>query len=121
VQAANTAFSGVDRDLEQAAAVDSATAPQVIPLITMPLALPALFGGVLMTWARALGGFGATILFAGTFPGRTQTMPLAIYLGFEFDVQLALTVSLVLLAFSLVIMLLVRSARRRRVDLAEYA
>jgi molybdate transport system permease protein len=119
VQAAKSAFSGVDRDLEQAAAVDGATAPQVFRLITVPLILPALFGGILMTWARALGEFGATIIFAGNFPGRTQTMPLAIYLGFELDLQSALTLSLVLLAFSLVVLLIVRSALRQRVDLAE--
>jgi molybdate transport system permease protein len=78
--------------------------------------VPALFGGVLMTWARALGEFGATIIFAGNFPGRTQTMPLAIYLGFELDLQSALTLSLVLLTLSLVVLLVVRGVLRLRVD-----
>jgi molybdate transport system permease protein len=53
-----------------------------------------------MSWARALGEFGATIIFAGNFPGRTQTMPLAIYIGFEIDLDIALTLSVILILFS---------------------
>jgi molybdate transport system permease protein len=53
-----------------------------------------------MSWARALGEFGATIIFAGNFPGRTQTMPLAIYIGFELDLNIALTLSVILILFS---------------------
>jgi len=60
-----------------------------------------------MTWARALGEFGATIIFAGNFPGRTQTMPLAIYIGFELDLNIALTLSAVLLAIAFAVLLLV--------------
>jgi molybdate transport system permease protein len=116
VQAAKTAFAGVDRELEQAAAVDGASPFHVFRLITVPLTVPALFGGILMTWARALGEFGATIIFAGNFPGRTQTMPLAIYLDFELDLQSAITLSLVLLALSLMVLLVVRTALRQRVD-----
>jgi molybdate transport system permease protein len=66
-----------------------------------------------MTWARALGEFGATILFAGNFPGRTQTMPLAIYIGFQFDLDLALAMSVVLLATSALALLLVRAVLQR--------
>jgi molybdate transport system permease protein len=116
VQAAKAAFSGVDRDLEQAAAVDGATPLRVFQLITVPLTLPALFGGILMTWARALGEFGATIIFAGNFPGRTQTMPLAIYIGFEIDLQSALTLSFVLLVLSLTVLLVVRGVLRQRIE-----
>ncbi|HEV2235989.1 MAG TPA: ABC transporter permease [Ktedonobacterales bacterium] len=116
VLAAKSAFRGVDRDLEQAASVDGAGPLRVFQHITFPIALPALFGGLLMTWARALGEFGATIIFAGNFPGRTQTMPLAIYLGFELDLQSALTLSLVLLTLSLVVLLVVRGVLRLHVD-----
>jgi molybdate transport system permease protein len=116
VQAAKTGFRSVDRELEQAAAVDGAGPLRVFQLITLPLTLPTLFGGVLMTWARALGEFGATIIFAGNFPGRTQTMPLAIYLGFEIDLQSALTLSLVLVTLSLGVLLVVRGALRQHVD-----
>ena len=61
-----------------------------------------------MTWARALGDFGATILFAGNYPGRTQTMPLAIYIGFELDLDVALALSVVLMATAFAILLLVK-------------
>ena len=73
-----------------------------------PLAGPALIGGVVMTWARALGEFGATIIFAGNLPGLTQTMPLAIYLGFERDLQVALTLAAIMLAISFAVLLLTR-------------
>ena len=60
-----------------------------------------------MTWARALGEFGATIIFAGNFPGRTQTMPLAIYLGLELDLGTALTLSAILLSVSFLVLFVV--------------
>ena len=66
-----------------------------------------LSGGVL-TWARALGEFGATIIFAGNFPGRTQTMPLAIYIGFELDLNVALTLSVILMCLSFLTLALVK-------------
>jgi molybdate transport system permease protein len=68
-----------------------------------------------MTWARALGEFGATIIFAGNFPGRTQTMPLAIYLGFELDLDVALALSAILLGFSFVVLMLVKGLLQREV------
>jgi molybdate transport system permease protein len=67
-----------------------------------------------MTWARALGEFGATIIFAGNFPGRTQTMPLAIYLGFELDIDVALALSAILLAVSFGILFLIKRVLRQR-------
>jgi molybdate transport system permease protein len=66
-----------------------------------------------MTWARALGEFGATIIFAGNFPGRTQTMPLAIYLGFELDLSVALTLSVILLAASFGVLFVVKGLLRQ--------
>jgi molybdate transport system permease protein len=83
--------------------------------ITLPLTWPALFGGAIMTWARALGEFGATIIFAGNFPGRTQTMPLAIYLGFELELGTALTLSIILLVASFGVLALVKGLMRQRV------
>jgi molybdate transport system permease protein len=102
-------FAGVDRDLEQAAAVDGASPWQVFTRITVPLCWPVLLGGLVMSWARALGEFGATIIFAGNFPGRTQTMPLAIYIGFEIDLSLAITLSIILLAISYLVLFIVKS------------
>jgi molybdate transport system permease protein len=71
-----------------------------------------------MTWARALGEFGATIIFAGNFPGRTQTMPLAIYIGFEIDLNVALTLSAILLLIAFAVLLLVKAVLRQRVEVA---
>jgi molybdate transport system permease protein len=67
-----------------------------------------------MTWARALGEFGATIIFAGNFPGRTQTMPLAIYQGFEQELSVALTLSVILLAVSFGVLFIVRRVLRQQ-------
>lgn len=117
VKAAAAGLAGVDRELEQAAALDGASPAQVLRLITMPLAWPALLSGAVMTWARALGEFGATIIFAGNLPGRTQTMPLAIYLGFERDLNLALTLAAILLAVSFGVLALVKGVLKQRVDL----
>lgn len=65
---------------------------------------PGLAAGAVLCWARALGEFGATITFAGNYPGRTQTMPLAVYLALETDVQAAVVLSLVLLTVSVAIL-----------------
>jgi molybdate transport system permease protein len=108
IKAAIAGFAGVDRDLEKAAAIDGANAWQIFRHITAPLARSALFGGAVMTWARALGEFGATIIFAGNFPGRTQTMPLAIYIGLELELSVALTLSAILLATSFLVLFVVK-------------
>jgi molybdate transport system permease protein len=115
VKAAVAGFAGVDRDLEQAAALDGAAPLQIFRYVTLPLAWTALFGGAVMTWARALGEFGATIIFAGNFPGRTQTMPLAIYLGFELELNVALTLSVILLGTSFAVLFVVKGVLRQHI------
>ncbi len=105
------AIGGLSRSavaLEEAAALDGADGRQIFRFVTVPLARASLLGGLVMTWARALGDFGATILFAGNYPGRTQTMPLAIYIGFELDLDVALALSVVLMATAFAILLLVK-------------
>src|SRR5690606_28682557 len=82
IKAAAAGFASIDRDIEEAARLDG-TRVQVAWWVTLPLSFPALLAGTVMTWARALGEFGATIMFAGNFRGRTQTMPLAIYQSME--------------------------------------
>jgi molybdate transport system permease protein len=114
VKTAITAFERVDREVEQAAAVDGANAFNVFRLITLPLCWSILFTGAVMTWARSLGEFGATILFAGNFPGVTQTMPLAIYVGFETDFQGALTLSVILLLIAFLVLVVVKGILRQR-------
>lgn len=115
VKSAMAGFAGIDPEMEQAAALDGANAWQVFSLITLPLAGTALLGGAVMTWARALGEFGATIIFAGNFPGRTQTMPLAIYIGFELKLEVALTLAVILLFVSFAVLSIVKGLLHQRV------
>jgi molybdate transport system permease protein len=116
VKAATAAFAAGDREIEQAAAIDGAGPLAVFRHITLPLTASPLMGGAVMMWARALGEFGTTIIFAGNFPGRTQTMPLAIYLGFELDLRVSLTLSLILLFTSAAVLLVVKGVLGRRVS-----
>ena len=113
IRAASVGFAGVSTEQEQAAAIDGANGWQVFRFVTVPLAWSALLGGSLMSWARALGEFGATIIFAGNFPGRTQTMPLAIYIGFELDLDVALTLSVILVGCSFVVLTIVKGILSR--------
>jgi molybdate transport system permease protein len=109
VIAARAGFARVDRDVEAAAADLGAPPGQVFRTVTLPLIAPSLIAGAVLAWARALGEFGATIMFAGNFPGVTQTMPLAIYARFGAgDMPTALLLSVVLLVASLTVLLGVR-------------
>jgi molybdate transport system permease protein len=108
VRAARAGFVAVPREFEEAARMEGASEWQVFQYVTLPVAAPALFGGAILCWARALGEFGATIMFAGQLQGRTQTMPLAIYAALETDTDAALGLAVVLLAMSFVLLLLFR-------------
>jgi len=113
VKAASTGFASVDTELEQAASIDGAGSWQAFRHITVPLAWAAMLSGAVMTWARALGEFGATILFAGNYLGRTQTMPLAIYIGFELDLNVALTLAAIMVVISFLVLFLVKGILHR--------
>jgi molybdate transport system permease protein len=108
VRAARSGFLAVPREFEEAARVEGATEWQVFRYVTAPVAAPALFGGAVLAWARALGEFGATVMFAGQFQGRTQTMPLAIYAALESDTDAALGLSILLLGISFALLVLFR-------------
>jgi molybdate transport system permease protein len=108
VKAARAAFQDVARELEESAATDGAGGWARFRHVLLPLALPGITGGAIMAWARALSEFGATILFAGNFEGRTQTMPLAIYTALESDLNAAIVLSGVLLVASLAILVAFR-------------
>lgn len=108
VRAAAGGFASIESELEQAASLDGASQWQIFRFITLPLVRMTLLSGLVMSWARALGDFGATIIFAGNFPGRTQTMPLAIYLGFELDLNVALALSVILIACAFVVLMVVK-------------
>lgn len=116
VKAAVIGFSSLNPELQQAAASDGANRVQIFRYITLPLTWKALLSGCVMTWARAMGEFGATIIFAGNFPGRTQTMPLAIYIGFEIDLNVALTLAIILVGFSFLVLLIVKGILHHRLD-----
>jgi len=105
VRSARTGFAGVDRDLEDAARVDGGSEASVFRFITVPLAAPALAAGMVMAWARALGEFGATIMFAGNITGRTQTLPLVVYSQFQssLDASIAAAAILVVAAFGVLL------------------
>jgi molybdate transport system permease protein len=98
------ALRGTDERYEEAAATLGASRWAVLTRVTLPLVRPSLVAGALLCWARALGEFGATITFAGNLPGRTQTMPLAVFLALERDRGAAVVLSLVLVAVSLVVL-----------------
>jgi molybdate transport system permease protein len=113
---AATGFAGVDRTIEEAALVDGADRTAVFLKVTVPLAFPALVAGVVTAWARALGEFGATIIFAGNFRGITQTIPLAIYSEFQSNIDAAVALSVLVLGFAFAVILSVRYLTRRAVE-----
>nr|AKR54051.1 ABC transporter [Nocardiopsis sp. CMB-M0232] len=102
------ALHSADRRFEEAAATLGATRAVVFLHVTLPSVLPGVVAGAVLCWARALGEFGATITFAGNFPGRTQTMPIAVYLAMQTSPESAIVLSLVLLLVSLVILVSLR-------------
>jgi molybdate transport system permease protein len=109
VKAARSGFETVDLALEEAAAAFGASPWQTFRYVTVQLALPALLAGVVMSWARALGEFGATIMFAGNLAGITQTMPLAIYAAMERDLSAALVLASILAGVSFAVLLAVKA------------
>jgi ABC-type glycerol-3-phosphate transport system permease component len=109
-------FESIPLELEEAAMVDGAGRARVFARITVPLAAPALVAGAVTAWARALGEFGGTIIFAGSFRGITQTMPLAIYGTLESDFDAAVALSVLVLGFSFVVILTARFLTRKAAE-----
>jgi molybdate transport system permease protein len=108
VIATEAGLRAMDRRFEDAAATLGAGPWTTLRRVTLPLIAPSLGAGIALCWARALGEFGATITFAGNLPGVTQTMPLAVYLALETDLEAAIALSLVLLAISLAVLVALR-------------
>jgi molybdate transport system permease protein len=102
------ALRATDRRYEDAAATLGANPLRVFSRVTLPLVAPGIAAGAVLAWARALGEFGATITFAGNFPGTTRTMPLEVYLALETDAGAALLLSVLLLAASIFVLVLLR-------------
>ena len=108
VRSARVGFAAIDLQQQEAARLEGANEWQVFRFVMFPLAGRAILTGIILAWTRALGEFGATILFAGNLEGKTQTMPLAIYIGFEENIKIALVLSVMLLAVSLMFLALLR-------------
>ncbi len=102
------ALRSADQGFEEAAATLGATRMTVFRRVTIPMIAPSLGAGAVLCWARALGEFGATITFAGSLPGRTETMPIAVYYALETDPDAAIALSLVLLLVSVVVLVSLR-------------
>jgi molybdate transport system permease protein len=108
VRAARIGFAEIDRQIIEAAYVEGSNEWQLFRFLMFPLAGRAILSGAILAWTRAIGEFGATILFAGNLEGVTQTMPLAIYLGLERSLSIALALSTVLILVSFVLLLVTR-------------
>ena len=113
VQSAATAFRGVDADLLIVARTLGHSPRSVFFRVVLPLAWPGLLGGAALACARAIGEFGATLLFAGNLPGETQTVPIAIYSALESDLRTALALSLVLAGIAVLLLFALRGLRGR--------
>lgn len=113
IQSSASAFRRVSPDLLLVAQTLGSSPVQVFRKVALPIALPGLISGAALSWARALGEFGATLLFAGNLASETQTMPLAIYSALESDVRAAVAIALVLAAVALVLLLGLRLIPKR--------
>ena len=111
IRAARAGFRSVEPDVEEAARVDGASENAILGRITLPLSGPAIAAGLVLAWARALGEFGATILFAGNIEGRTQTLPLLVYSEFQEGVDAAVTAATILVLAALGVLIAVRLMR----------
>jgi molybdate transport system permease protein len=110
---AKSLFEQLDPAYEQTARTLGSSSVRTLGLVVLPMTAGGLVSGAVMTFGRALGEFGATILFAGNLPGVTQTMPLAVYVGMESNVNVGLTISILLVIISFTIMLAVRFIQMR--------
>lgn len=108
VNSAKAGLEQLDRRYELAAYTLRGRPLYTFRRIVLPLIRPALFSGIGLAWARALGEFGATITFAGNFPGVTQTLPIAVYIATESDLDKAIAIAVVLLAVSFALLLVLR-------------
>ena len=113
IRQARTSFEDVDLAYENAARTLGASRVYTFFHVILPIAMNGLISGAIMAFARSLGEFGATIMFAGNFQGRTQTMPLAIYTAMQGDLDVSLCLAIILVAISFVVIVLVKILTRR--------
>jgi len=115
IRGARSGFVGVDSDMEDAARCDGADEWAVVRRITVPLAGAALASGLVLSWARAMGEFGATIMFAGNVQGLTQTLPLVVYSEFQSSLDASIAAAAILVLAALGVLLAVRIVHWRSV------
>jgi molybdate transport system permease protein len=114
VRSAKVGFAEIDPQLEEAAVVEGAGELKLFRFVMLPLAWRSLLTGTILSWTRALGEFGATILFAGNLEGKTQTMPLAIFLGLERSLGVALALSVLLVVVSVFLLGMLRKLEKKK-------
>ena len=114
VQAATSSFASLDPNLLIVARTLGATPTRVLFRIALPIARRGLVAGAALAWARALGEFGATLMFAGNLPGRTQTLPLAVYTALESDLRAAQALAVLLVLVAMALLFLLRRGRAHK-------
>ena len=116
IRGAKLGFAAIDPEMEEAAAMDGASAWACFWYVTLPLALPGITSGIVLCLARAVSEFGATLMFAGNFAGRTQTMSLAIMAALETDLSAALALAVLLVGIAAAVLVLSRVVAGRWLD-----
>jgi molybdate transport system permease protein len=116
IRGAKLGFSGVEPEIEEAATIDGASTLNSFRYVTLPLALPGIASGIVLCLARAVSEFGATLMFAGNFAGRTQTMSLAIMAALESDLSAALALAVLLVVMAAVVLTMSRLLAQRWLD-----
>jgi molybdate transport system permease protein len=116
IRGAKLGFASIEAELEEAAAIDGASTLTGFWHVTLPLALPGIASGIVLCLARAVSEFGATLMFAGNFAGRTQTMSLAIMAALESDLSAALALAVLLVVLAAIVLILSRLLAHRWLD-----
>ncbi len=114
LRSAKTGFENLDRDVYNSAKILSGSKIRVFFTVSLPLTFRAIITGTMMTWARSMGEFGATLMFAGNLPGITQTMPLAIYTLLYSDPTAGVMLSLILIAISFAVLVMIKLIEQKR-------
>ena len=114
LRSAKTGFEAIDRDVYNSAKILTGSKLRVFFTVSLPLAIRAIITGTMMTWARAMGEFGATLMFAGNLPGITQTMPLAIYTLLYSDPTAGVMLSIILIGISFGILVVIKLLEQKR-------
>jgi molybdate transport system permease protein len=109
IKSATVGLRAVSSETIEAASLEGADWFQTLIYVTIPMSWRSIFSGLALCWARAMGEFGATMIFAGNLPGKTQTMTLAVYVGFEVDLDQALTLAVILLSTSALVLYATRT------------